>query len=416
MGFGSVKFMGSKRWMLQNGLGDLIAKEVRGVGRFIDLFSGSGAVASHVATKYEVPVKAYDLQMFGAVLANAVLERKRELDAERLWADWYERAKKLRLELRPPSASRLNRKRVEACRVWCGKQTWTITKSYGGHYFSPRQAVWLDALRRTLPKRGPDRTVALAALIRAASECAASPGHTAQPFQPTRRAKPFLKDAWEKDVVRYCRDALSILSKQRAKVRGRAEVRDANEAAKKLIRKGDLVFVDPPYSGVHYSRFYHVLETLARGRCSEVSGTGRYPIPDERPWSRYSVKSESVNALDGLFAAVHARGGKAILTFPQRRCSNGLSGRKVTELASKHFAVERHWVAAKFSTLGGNNDHRDARHSARELMLVLRPYQTKRPKESAKSSLSSLHTKNIEFHASRKLSGQPEPGERRFSH
>lgn len=358
--------------MLQNGLGDLIATEVREAERFVDLFSGSGAVASHVAAKYEVPVRAYDLQTFGAILAKAVVGRECELVVERVWTNWYGLARKLRLALHPPSAAHLTRKRVEAHRLWCGKQTWPITKSYGGHYFSALQAVWLDALRRTLPKREPERTVALAALIRAASECAASPGHTAQPFQPTRTAKPFLKDAWEKDVVGYCRDALSALSKQYAKVRGHAEIRDANKAAKS-VRKGDLVFVDPPYSGVHYSRFYHVLETLARGQCSDVSGAGRYPCTKERPWSRYSVKSESVNALDELFAAICARGAKAIVTFPQRKCSNGLSGRKVAELASKHFAVERHWVASKFSTLGGNNDHRNARHSARELILVLRP-------------------------------------------
>jgi len=372
VGFRAVKFMGSKRWMLQNGLGDLIAKEMRDAKRFVDLFSGSAAVASHVAARYRLPVKAYDLQTFGAVLANAVVARECKVGAEKLWANWYERARKLREELRPPSSLRLTRKRVEACRLWCSKREWPITKSYGGYYFSPLQAVWLDALRRTLPKLEPEHTVALAALIRAASECAASPGHTAQPFQPTRKAKPFLEDAWNKDVVRYCREALSALSKQYAKVRGRAAVRDANEAAKS-IRKGDLVFVDPPYSGVHYSRFYHVLETLARGQCSDVLGAGRYPSPEERPRSRYSVKSESVKALDDLFAAIHERGGKAIVTFPQRKCSNGLSGRKVAQLASEHFAVERHWVASKFSTLGGNNDHRDARHSARELILVLHP-------------------------------------------
>lgn len=367
-----MKFMGSKRWMLRNGLGELIAKEVREAERFVDLFSGSGAVASHVAAQYEVPVKAYDLQTFGAVLANAVLKRKYDLAAEKLWANWYRRARKLRLELHPPSSLCLTRKRVEAHRVWCRKQTGPITRSYGGYYFSPLQAVWLDALRRTLPKHEPEHTVALAALIRAASECAASPGHTAQPFQATRKAKPFLDDAWRKDIVRYCRVALSALSKQCAKVRGHAVVRDANKAAKS-IRKGDLVFVDPPYSGVHYSRFYHVLETLARGQCGKVSGAGRYPSPEERPRSRYSVKSESMKALDELFVAIRERGGKAIVTFPQRKCSNGLSGRKVAQVASEYFAVERHWVASKFSTLGGNNSHRDARHSARELILVLRP-------------------------------------------
>lgn len=364
--------------MLQNGLGDLIATEVLQADRFVDLFCGSGAVASHVAAKYDVPVTAYDLQAFGMVLAKAVLGRECELAVDRLWANWYGRARKLRLAARPPSSSHLTRKRVDRHRLWCGRQNWPITKSYGGYYFSALQAVWLDSLRLTLPRREPGHTVALAALIRAASECAAAPGHTAQPFRPTRKAKPFLKESWEKDVVGYCRGALSAIAKQYAKVRGHAEIRDANEAALS-VKEGDLVFIDPPYSGVHYSRFYHVLETLARGHCSEVAGAGRYPTAEERPWSRYSVKSESVKAVDELFAAIYERGGKAIVTFPQRKCSNGLSGRKITQLASAHFAVERHWVASKFSTLGGNNHHRHARHSARELILVLRPSRDREP-------------------------------------
>ena len=65
-----------------------------------------------------------------------------------------------------------------------------ITKAYGGHYFSPLQAIHIDALLTTLPIT--NKNTLLASLIHAASECAASPGHTAQPFQPTKTAKKYL--------------------------------------------------------------------------------------------------------------------------------------------------------------------------------------------------------------------------------
>src|SRR5438445_30136 len=90
-----MKYMGSKRWMLQNGLGELIAREVQDAERFVDLFSGSGAVATHVATRYALPVFAYDLQTFSAVLTQAVIGRQREVDSQLLWASWYKRAQKL---------------------------------------------------------------------------------------------------------------------------------------------------------------------------------------------------------------------------------------------------------------------------------------------------------------------------------
>jgi len=366
-----MKYMGSKRWMLQNGLGELIAKEVQGAQRFVDLFAGSGAVATHVATKYSLPVFAYDLQTFSAVLTQAVIGRQNEIDSQLLWAAWYKRAQKLRSSVRPPSAAKVNWSTVTRQRQWSLKQSWPMTRSYGGHYFSALQAVWLDALRLTVPENEAEKSVALAALVCAASKCAAAPGHTAQPFQPTRTAKPFLVDAWSKSIVHNCLSALKAISRQHAKVVGLASVADANDAATSLL-KGDLAFIDPPYSGVHYSRFYHVLETLARGQCSAVEGIGRYPASNERPRSKYSLQAESSEALRSLFQSVSLQGGKAIVTFPLRKCSNGLSGQSVTSLARKYFKVDQSWVTSKFSTLGGNNDHRKARRSTRELILLLK--------------------------------------------
>ena len=39
-----MKFMGSKRWMLENGLGSLLCQRAETANRFVDLFAGSSAV------------------------------------------------------------------------------------------------------------------------------------------------------------------------------------------------------------------------------------------------------------------------------------------------------------------------------------------------------------------------------------
>lgn len=374
-----MKYMGSKRTMLQNGLGELLGREAAVAPRFVDLFAGSGAVAIHVAQNFPIPVLAFDLQHYSAVLTNAVLSRQRNLDWRGIWNRWHRGAAALFNTVRVPKAARLTQSIVAEFRVWSEAQVaLAVTKAYGGHYFSPQQAVWIDALRRKLPTDEPGRTVALAALIQAASQCAAAPGHTAQPFQPTRTAKRFLAEAWSKDIVAKTRAAFEALANLCAQHVGQAQVANANEAAKQL-QEGDLAFIDPPYSGVHYSRFYHVLETIARGKCGIVEGKGRYPAPEFRPRSRYSVGSESAAALDDLLETVAARGGRAIVTFPDHECSNGLSGQEVREVAARHFRVRETKVSSKFSTLGGRGDDsgreagRAARQVARELMLVLEP-------------------------------------------
>ncbi len=373
-----MKYMGSKRMMLQNGLGDLLADEIGRSTRFVDLFAGSGAVAIHVARTFAVPVLAFDLQRYSVVLSEAVINRVTKVEWQRVWRDWHRRAESEIKKVRVPATPKLTQAIVRDYRVWCANQTCLpVTEAYGGHYFSPQQAVWIDALRSNLPKREPTKTVALAALIQSASQCAAAPGHTAQPFQPTRTAKPFLQEAWSKDVAQRTKNALALLADQFAKQRGKARVSDATEAAKQL-NNGDLVFIDPPYSGVHYSRFYHVLETIACGHCGEVTGIGRYPARELRPRSKYSVKSESAVALDELLETIASNGARAILTFPDHDCSNGLSGKAVREIAGKHFFIREQPVNCSFSTLGGTGEEngkasRGARQEARELILVLQP-------------------------------------------
>jgi adenine-specific DNA-methyltransferase len=376
-----MKYMGSKRAMLLNGLGALLEREIIGAGRFVDLFTGSAAVANHVAQKYDVPVIASDLQAYSVVLANAIIQRPRKLNWRKYWVNWHERAATLmrslpRIPVTPHDATKVS---VQKCRDWCANQSaFKITSAYGGHYFSPRQAIWIDALRATLPKNKACRNVALAALIQAASQCAAAPGHTAQPFQPTKTAKKFLKEAWSRSVVRRTKVVFIRLAESAARKEGRATIVDANLLAKKL-RKSDLVFIDPPYSGVHYSRFYHVLESIARGRSGKVTGAGRYPEERYRPRSRYSLQSEAKGALDNLLKTIAGRGSKIILTFPNHKCSNGLSGKMVCKVARAHFVVNRKTVASRFSTLGGTSDNRRdeggraARHYASELVLTLTP-------------------------------------------
>lgn len=372
--------MGSKRAMLGNGLGDLLGKEVPTANRFVDLFTGSAAVAAHVGRRFDLPVLAFDLQSYSTVLADAVIGRNAPLEWEPTYDRWYKRAESFISQVQFPRATNITKKSVTEYRIWCEQQhDLPITKAYGGHYYSPKQAVWIDALRAKLPTTEPARTVALAALIQAASQSAAAPGHTAQPFQPTKTAMIFLQDAWSREIPIRVRTSFEALANQCARRVGSSRVADANDAADELV-EGDLVFLDPPYSGVHYSRFYHVLETIAQGSCGEVSGVGRYPAPVLRPRSSYSVTSEANSALNDLLKTISARGARAILTFPDHECSNGLSGESVREISNRYFRVKEKTVKSKFSTMGGTGNAqrngeglRSARHHADELILVLEP-------------------------------------------
>ena len=375
-----MKYMGSKRWMLHNGLGDIIRSRVSQHERFVDLFCGSAAVSWHVASNHAIPVLANDLQEFCRVLAASVVCRTSTLGHH--WIDnWIDRATSSAQDhplflaasnLQHSSERTTIAEFTAAARALCATAKTPTTAAYGGHYFSPLQAIYLDSLRCSIPPRRPHRMAALAALVQTASACAASPGHTAQPFGPTPTAEPFLRHSWSLDIVQRVRHHAKSLSIIGSKTEGVALTCDANAIAHDLT-DADLVFIDPPYSSVHYSRFYHVLETIAVGNSVQVSGTGRYPLRALRPRSRYSLATEAELALHQLLEIIGKRRAGVIVTFPAGSASNGLSGARVIDIARNWFTVDYVKVKSRFSTLGGNTRNRSARVRSEELLLSLDP-------------------------------------------
>ncbi len=374
-----MKYMGSKRMMLQNGLGDLISDCSDTAGRVVDLFCGAGSVSWYAAEETSCPVLAVDLQAYAVAFASAVISRNAPLDATALTSKWLAPAEKnrKRSKLWRQACCLKNRslkKLVADSRNLCFEDSsiGPVWSAYGGHYFSPAQALSIDYMLKNLPQAEPARAVCLAALLSAASKCAAAPGHTAQPFRPTRTAGVFLRDAWRRDPVLVARTALEQICPRHANTIGTAQESDALDVARGLTPK-DLVIVDPPYSGVQYSRFYHVLETIARGHCGPVEGAGRYPEISKRPQSAFCNKGQSRHALETLLTNLAGSGATVILTFPAGECSNGLSGRSVTKIALSKFVIRKRVVKTRFSTLGGNNSLRKSRNSRNELLLLLQP-------------------------------------------
>lgn len=363
--------------MLGNGLGEVLEGMVGRHKRFVDLFTGSASVAWHVARRYPIETWAFDLQRYSTVLAAAVIQRSGPLDHVKLWNNWFRRAAPRYEAFDAPTSSDINETFVMKARSWSKQfDTTSLVNAYAGHYYSPVQAAWIQALRDTVPTKSPNREICLAALVMAASKCAASPGHTAQPFQPTDTALKFLQLSWQRNLCADVQSALGQIAPLHAQVVGESHVGDANKVASQL-RHGDLVFIDPPYSAVQYSRFYHVLEAIAVGVTSPVFGVGRYPPLIERPSSQYSQKTTSLAAIRELLQILAERDVSAIVTFPDHECSNGIDANMIKMAASEIFNVKTQRVSSMFSTLGGpaskKRGPRLARLSADEMILCMEP-------------------------------------------
>lgn len=389
-----MKYMGNKEKMLPV-LGEIISLHAKSSQRIADPFCGSASVSWYLAQHTDKEIISGDIQSFSVARASAVVERTESIDSVKMLMSWFSKAEEIvdyiashfpnHLKSIEPDLTHPEQIRevVSYSRIFCKDVLpvvfedfggfWPISKAYGGYYFSPVQALVFDALRQTLPRNAAKRKIAIAALVEATSRAAASPGHTAQPFQPTMTSAKYIIEAWRRDPWNLIKSSVVDISARVAKVKGKGFEGDFVKTLSHLAA-GDLVFADPPYSGVHYSRFYHVLETITRGVEFEPEGKGRYPAIKDRPSSAFSKRSEAKGASMKLLEICAENSLSLVLTFPTAGASNGLSANDFIEIGkplfSKIFIEE---VQSDFSTLGGNKRHREARKSCSESIISFLP-------------------------------------------
>ncbi len=259
-----------------------------------------------------------------------------------------------------------------------------VTLSFAWGYFGLRQAIAIDSIRYAIDRaRQTERLTAaaadwaLVALLQAASCASASPGHFAQYLRPesdegfTRILRQRRRDMWEQLLHEV--DTL--------KPYGAPDWRSGNavlqhdalaiwEDLDKLGFEDGIVYADPPYSKDHYSRYYHVLETLTRYDHPNAAGKGRYR-PD-RFATPFSLKTCVEAAMDDLCGAVAERGCTLVLSYPSNGLLNADCGVDPGDLLHEHFSHVDLLMRqpTSHSTLGAR--HGSARNPVDELLWVAR--------------------------------------------
>ena len=309
-------------------------------GPVCDLFAGSGTVS--LALSRSRDVIAADIQEYSRVICTALLKpslifdqdvtdflKRAELSRSKfeVWLEpllEYEQRAVERSETEPELLCEL----VEDGSLISGKANGCLAKAmkatksrlehaeaalvatryFGGRYFSFRQAIFIDSILNE--SKGETY---LAALLSTASAIVNSIGKQfAQPMRP-RRKDGTIKTHLIRQMCRdRCQDAGEVFSDWLVRYRGvtqdrphrvvRGDYRDV------LSREKDfaVIYADPPYTRDHYSRFYHVLETLCLRDCPEVSTTfltgptSRGLYRTDRHQSPFCIKSKAPGAFAEL--------------------------------------------------------------------------------------------------------------------
>lgn len=349
-------------------------------GRVCDLFSGSGTVSRHLG--YTRPVTAVDIQEYSRILCSAVLKpvdiplsasvfinkimRSNEYTTLRKafepLLDYEQKAineastgridalyeiiesgsiviaQKTPLLISGDLATamretltRLNGMGLEDCKMTM------VTRYFGGLYFSYEQAICIDASLEFISNFAEGKTAAqdvmLAAVISATSEIVNTVGKQfAQPLQVRGRdgklkrnlLKKILSDRSQSYFESFTNWLLSYEAIEPTPYNTHEVWRMDYQDALKRLRKSDIavVYADPPYTRYHYSRYYHVLETICLRDNPEISTTfpggkqlSRGIYRKERHQSPFCIQSKAGEAFDELFAGVAELGVPFVLSY-----------------------------------------------------------------------------------------------------
>ena len=208
------------------------------------------------------------------------------------------------------------------------------TRYFGGVYFSYAQATALDCLLEAIHKTNPAiQTTLLAAALSTTSDIVNTVGRQfAQPIRPRatdgvpkrhlvakccadRELDVFT--AYERWFTRY--QSLRPTRKTNEIIRGDfADVLNGDR-----LKRIKVVYADPPYTRDHYSRYYHVLETIClrdnpeistvASSAGRVASRGIYRL--ERHQSPFCIKSKAPAAFESLFSGVRRLNASLIVSY-----------------------------------------------------------------------------------------------------
>lgn len=257
-----------------------------GTGRFVDAFSGTGAVAE-LAASLGWPVWANDALESAIVMTSARLASVGEIRMEPLggYAGTVEKLNALRPSEGPmwriysPASARFDSDGIER------------------RYFTEQNAAAVDAVRAQIAEWAEDglltdreEQLLIADLISAANRVANIAG-----------TYGCFLSKWQNSA----HQALQLKPRE-LKQEPTELVATVADVAELRPASNDLVYLDPPYTKRQYASYYHILETIAVGDEPEVEG-----VSGLRPWkdkaSAFCYKTRALDALVSLVERIASR-------------------------------------------------------------------------------------------------------------
>lgn len=423
-----IHYLGSKK-RLTDPIKQAILSARQGSGPVIDLFAGTGVITHALLS--EVDVIASDIQAYSTVLVDAVLNLKHDeiLNARQQILSKYDalldefapiiawerkvlklaaegrsdllvefsNAVSLEWEMQSGTSAKFYQSKFPTVysAVATRLRPFICTRYYAGVYFSFEQAALIDAVCVTARERIPQRNPLLSVALILASELVSSVGKQfAQPIRPARRDGSVKPHAVRQLVANRLVNPLPVLEKSVSRLLS-AGSESTRKGVATVIRSDfrellarditpSAIYADPPYTRDHYSRFYHVLETLALGDEPQITKSNlnggialsRAVYRADRHQSPFSIKSQASEAFKLLISRSADLDSSLIISYSPIENANShpraVSINKIVEIGSQYFSNIQIQSLGEFrhSKLNKKALHKEA-SSAGELLVTM---------------------------------------------
>ncbi|TQK53289.1 D12 class N6 adenine-specific DNA methyltransferase [Brevibacillus sp. AG162] len=399
--FRPIHYLGSKLRILET-ISDIIDDIDPTFGRVYDIFSGSGTVSYYLGKRR--PVTSVDIQEYSRVLTNAVLQPFCEKELIEIKSKLsYFKVTTLQECIEPLvkyeewALDKANKNEVyEICELveygallpFLNKERENVsddlkaviqktvdnlnemglmdsvdsitTRYFGGTYFSFQQASELDNLLNMASTfEGRLKDIVIAATLSTASEIVNTVGKQfAQPLKaidskgnPKKSLVSKINKDRSIDVYQKFEEEINkYLSLEKGNFNHISLRCDYSDALDNLTNDTKVVYADPPYTRYHYSRYYHVLETMCLRDNPEITKVqfngelrmSRGLYRTDRHQSPFSIKTMARKAFKTLFSKVSERNVSLILSYSPYDTEKESTPRVQTvsellEMASQYF-------------------------------------------------------------------------------
>lgn len=315
-----------------------LKKYINDGDKICDIFSGSCSVGAFLKNNYDIV--ANDAELYSYIISSALLNtpdsnklvnlrnvfiKQYNLNLKKLLSVQEENVAKERFFLSKKNNESLINLYSEFPTIWnkkCDQITPEILREennydlflyyYSGTYFSIEQSINIDCVIKTIHEMNDNTDVLWSCLFFAMSEIVFSKdGHMAQPLNIEKNPSRHIKQRTKKLMDFFYKKLEEFIIKSENSLKEKKHVIYNDDVLNLLNNESfnkqniKLIYADPPYTDMQYSRYYHLLNVAAQYNYPKPTINNRKYTKglytEGRNQSNLSKKSTAKKVLKQLF-------------------------------------------------------------------------------------------------------------------